>query len=124
MDNKGEQIFFNDYKDRGMKKWAGFFLSEHVSSIEKQTLKDSMTVQQRNQMDEFEINEVITQAITKSKSVSVQISVVDSEGRYAKDIEGMIRGYDENEIFIGHSPIRFEEIRNIEILEVIKWTQS
>ncbi|MDF4028935.1 hypothetical protein [Lactobacillus delbrueckii] len=29
--------FFAHYQDRGMKKWAGFFLSDHTAMINKET---------------------------------------------------------------------------------------
>ncbi|GEL15175.1 hypothetical protein [Pediococcus cellicola] len=30
-----ERFFKNDYHDRGMLKWGGFFLSDHTSAIQK-----------------------------------------------------------------------------------------
>lgn len=31
-----EQFFKYDYHDRGIKKWGGFFLSEHTAELKKQ----------------------------------------------------------------------------------------
>lgn len=34
--------FFAHYQDRGMKKWAGFFLSDHTAMINKETRQKSV----------------------------------------------------------------------------------
>lgn len=35
--------FFKNYQDRGMKKWSGFFLSDHVAAINKEKVKTQAT---------------------------------------------------------------------------------
>lgn len=41
-DSEAEEIaqyfFTNDYKDRGILKWQGFFLSDHKNSLKKSEL--------------------------------------------------------------------------------------
>ena len=34
--------FFAHYQDRGMKKWVGFFLSDHTAMINKETRQKSV----------------------------------------------------------------------------------
>ena len=35
--------FFRTYQDRGMKKWQGFFLSDHTSTLRKDRQQKAMT---------------------------------------------------------------------------------
>lgn len=34
------EFFKNDYHDRGIKKWGGFFLSEHTADLKKFTQQE------------------------------------------------------------------------------------
>ncbi|AEG40879.1 hypothetical protein GCM10008918_12840 [Lactobacillus kefiranofaciens subsp. kefiranofaciens] len=34
--------FFRNYQDRGMKKWVGFFLSDHTAKINQSTMQRKM----------------------------------------------------------------------------------
>ena len=66
---KGEIIMTylnNQYHDRGMKKWAGFFLSEHTAEQEKIQKGLAHINPQKFQMSEQEISEVLQLAIVKT----------------------------------------------------------
>ena len=82
---KGEIIMTylnNQYHDRGMKKWAGFFLSEHTAEQEKIQKGLAHINPQKFQMSEQEISEVLQLAIVKNKPVAIQIEAIDSDGNY------------------------------------------
>src|SRR5699024_4601448 len=79
---KGEIImtYLNDqYHDRGMKKWAGFFLSEHTAEQEKIQKGLAHTNYPKPQMSEQEIGKVLQIARIKNKSVAIQIEAIDNE---------------------------------------------
>lgn len=75
--------YLNDeYQDRGMKKWAGFFLSEHTAEQEKNQKGLAHINSPKPQMSEQEIGEVLQVARLKNKSVAIQIEAIDNEGNY------------------------------------------
>ena len=62
-----------DFQDRGMAKWAGFFLSEHSTALDKKELDMS----QLTQLDRQEINRLLRQAY--SQQVPIRITFLNKE---------------------------------------------
>lgn len=60
-----------DFQDRGMAKWAGFFLSEHSTALAKKELDMS----QLTQLDRQEINQLLSQAY--SQQVPIRITFLN-----------------------------------------------
>lgn len=60
-----------DFQDRGMAKWAGFFLSEHSTALAKKELDMS----QFSQLDRQEINQLLRQAY--SQQVPIRITFLN-----------------------------------------------
>ena len=60
-----------DFQDRGMAKWAGFFLSEHSTALAKKELDMS----QLTQLDRQEINQLLSQAY--SQQVLIRITFLN-----------------------------------------------
>ena len=60
-----------DFQDRGMAKWAGFFLSEHSTALDKKELDMS----QLTQLDRQEINRLLRQAY--SQQVPIRITFLN-----------------------------------------------
>ena len=60
-----------DFQDRGMAKWAGFFLSEHSTALAKKELDMS----QLPQLDRQEINQLLNQAY--SQQVPIRITFLN-----------------------------------------------
>lgn len=60
-----------DFQDRGMAKWAGFFLSEHSTALAKKELDMS----QLTQLDRQEINQLLRQAY--SQQVPIRITFLN-----------------------------------------------
>jgi hypothetical protein len=111
------------YKDRGLLKWQGFFLSDHTETIAKDKRKTSYIVAERPQMDEGEIGNTLATAFANRQEVSVQKKETDINGYYDLDIVGLIQGFDEEYIYIGDAKIQLDEIRNVEVKEFIKWSK-
>lgn len=111
-----------EFHDRGIKKWAGFYLSEHTAAQESLAAERKTANHQKQQMDTDEIASIINDAILKNKQVAVQIEAVDYNGNYSDDIVGMIAGGDEMGIYIGDNKVNFDEIRNVEFINIKKWT--
>lgn len=119
-----QEIFFNDYHDRGMKKWAGFYLSEHTTAIEKSAALAQRHVPQKAQLTSADIQELLQEAILKSSKIALQKSEVDAEGRYQPDLTGNIQGYDSQGIYVAEEKIPYANIRHIELIAPQKWSHS
>ena len=105
---KGEIImtYLNDqYRDRGMKKWAFFFLYEHTAEQEKFQKGLAHTNSPKPQMSEQEIGEVLQIAIIKNKSVAIQIEAIDNEGNCYDDIIGPLKGADSLGFYVGNEKL-------------------
>ena len=120
-----EKVFeeYNDYHDRGMVKWVTAFameeLTRSISTGKEEALKDIPILPQ---MNAFEINEVLVEALKKSHPVSVQLNRKDRFGRQTESIVGHFRGYlAENKILIDNEWILPESIRNVQVLQEDKW---
>ena len=111
-----------EYHDRGIKKWAGFYLSEHTAAQEHLTAEMKKVNPQKKQMDSEEITSVINEAILKNKSVAIQIEAVDQNGYYKDDVIGLVIGGDELGIYVNDTKIDFDEIHNIQFVSLKKWT--
>lgn len=117
--------FLNEeYRDRGIKKWAGFYLSEHTATQEKLLGERTKVNQQKRQMDQGEIEEVINESIVKNKTVAIQLENVDQNGLYYDDVVGHIVGGDELGIFINDTKVDFDKIRNIQFVVLKKWNNT
>lgn len=113
----------NDYyKDRGMKKFMGFYLSEHTSTQQEETKQKNITYLPKRQMSEEEVFNILGHAILKNLCVSVQLNErhFDTQS-FSEDITGHIKGYSEQFLFLDNHSILIESIRNISVLNNNIW---
>ncbi|AQY49671.1 hypothetical protein PWEIH_06781 [Listeria weihenstephanensis FSL R9-0317] len=108
------------YKDRGMKKWGGFILSEHTAHIEQA----NQAPQWKEAMDEASIQDVLEHAL--SHRVMLAIQEHQAIGIEAKaDILGQLIGIEGDSIYIrtssGIKAIELSNIRHIEERRLEKW---
>lgn len=123
---KGEIVmtYLNDqYRDRDMKKWAGFFLSEHTAEQDKIQKRLHYVNLPKPQMSEREISEILQLASVKNMTVAIQIEAVDSNGNYYDDIIGHLKGSDSLGFYVGNGKVHYDEIRNVELVDHLKWSQ-
>ena len=113
-----------EYQDRGMVKWRGFYLSEHTEAIDGERTIERSKPTQKFQMDVNEIADTLNQAALKNKSVTIQIEARDRDGSYFTDIVGHIEEHDELGIYVGGTKVGYDEIRNIEIITKVKWSST
>lgn len=114
---------FDEYQDRKMLKWNGFYLSEHTASISKLEGEEAVVWPAKEKMTGEEINQVLTFAKMKNFSVAIQKEELDVEGHHLPDVVGRITGFDSIGVYIGNKKIAYESIRNAEIVEVKKWSE-
>lgn len=114
--------YFKQYEDRGMKKWQGFFLSEHTANIAKESERVNRIVPQKRKMTSVEIGQICEFAFNNQRQVTVQLEIRDAEGKYFDDTIGFINGYDELGYMIGDTKVHYDEIRNVELFDFHKWS--
>ena len=114
--------YFQQYNDRGMKKWQGFFLSEHTTSVHNEQNRANKIVPQKRKMTQGEIGQIFEFAFNNNRQVVVQLEIKDTEGKYFDDTVGFIRGYDELGFMIGDTKVHYDEIRNVELFDFKKWS--
>jgi hypothetical protein len=107
--------FFRTYQDRGMKKWAGFFLSDHTLKINQDKAKRSVTYQKEKPMSQAEISEVLFKAFSNHLLVQLQLKQLDDNGELPADITGFVEGYQEQKIIISGQVVDFNDINHVDL---------
>lgn len=111
------------YQDRGIKKWQGFFLSEHNEQMDQ--LQASTKLKWREAMSSECIESVLSAAITHQSSLVIQKKPLNADAFPEPDVTGRISGVDGDIIFIqstsGVISISFSSILNIEERKIEKW---
>ncbi|WP_428749278.1 hypothetical protein [Vagococcus fluvialis] len=115
----------NDYyKDRGIVKYNGFYLSEHTADINKTSTERNKVIAGRDQMSMELIFEIVDFVIYKNKRISVQLNIKDIEGDFLEDYIGFVSGYDERFIYLDTIPIPITQIRSIIELDEKPWYKN
>lgn len=110
--------FFEKYQDRGMKKWQGFFLSDHTSVLRKDYKQRATTYPKKSEMTVEEVSSVLFKAFSDHYKVSVQRKTRNADGLYQADIVGFVQGYeDDNAIYVSNKLIDLDDINHVELLK-------
>ena len=109
------QDFFKNYQDRKMKKWQGFFLSDHTMAINKDKQKRSVKHPVKDTMSIEEISLQLLKAYGNHRMVHLQVKVMNSDNQLPADICGFVNGYSEDGIIVDGQKIALEDINNISV---------
>lgn len=118
MENNFDDVvnnFFKNYQDRGMKKWQGFMLSDHIATLNRDKEEKAKVYSEKDTMSEADISQVLLQAFANNKIVSVQLKEKTLDKKIQPDIVGLVKGYDGDKIIIGDNEIELNNINHIEI---------
>ena len=107
--------FFKNYQDRGMKKWQGFMLSDHIATLNRNKEEKAKVYTEKDTMSEVEISQVLLQAFANHKTVSAQLKEKTLDKKIQPDIVGIVKGYEEDKIIIGDNKIELSNINNIHL---------
>lgn len=119
MNNFNDKVedFFKHYQDRGMKKWTGFFLSDHSLKINKSKVQHNTIYPKKSEMTQTKISTTLLQAFSNHYSISIQLKNIDDNGNYSADVVGLVEGYqDKDTIIVSNQKINLEEINHVEII--------
>jgi len=120
-DNFDQKVenFFKNYQDRGMKKWSGFFLSDHSLKINQDNRKRATVYSKKTEMSEAEISKILLQSFSNHYPVSIQLKNLDEDCRFAEDIRGFVEGYsNENMVTISGTAVHLDDINHIELIKI------
>ena len=107
--------FFKNYQDRGMKKWQGFMLSDHIAALNKDKENNAKEYSKKDAMSEADISQVLLQAFANNKTVYVQLKEKTLDKQVQPDIVGLVKGYEDDKIIIGDNKVELSNINNIQI---------
>lgn len=107
--------FFKNYQDRGMKKWQGFMLSDHIAALNRDKEEKAKEYTEKDTMSENEISQVLLQAFANNKVVVVQLKEKTLDKKIQPDIVGLVKGYEGDKIVIGDNKVELSDINHIEI---------
>ncbi|PXY84382.1 hypothetical protein [Lactobacillus melliventris] len=118
MENNVDDVvnnFFKNYQDRGIKKWQGLMLSDHIAALNKDKENNAKEYSKNNAMSEADISQVLLQAFANNKTVSVQLKEKTLDKQVQPDIVGLVKGYKGDRIVIGDTEVELGNINNIQI---------
>lgn len=107
--------FFKNYQDRGMKKWQGLMLSDHTAAINRSKLDLDKVYTKKETMTQEEASELLMYAYANHKIVSVQLKELDLNDNLQPDIEGVVQGFNIDDIIVSSTRISLDNINHVEI---------
>lgn len=114
--DKKVEDFFKNYHDRGMVKWAGFYLSDHVLKMHKKSKADAYVEIKKVEMSLNEISKILLKAYAESRVVEVQLYFLNQEGELPKRFKGRVLGVDGDKVMVGKEIIDINDINHVEVV--------
>ena len=109
--------FFRNYQDSGMKKWSGFFLSDHAVKISKSNIERNTNYFKKSEMAVDKISEILLDSFCNHRLISLQLKDLDENGNLSPDIKGFVEGYyDQETIIVSGSKLSLETINHVQII--------
>ncbi len=115
--DKRVEEFFRNYQDRGMKKWAGFYLSDHTAKINQEQRRRDIVYVKKKPMSQKDIRATLMQSFGEHRKVSVQLKELSVDSDVKADIVGFVEGYQEDTAIISRNLVLIEDINHIEFIE-------
>lgn len=110
-----QRFFDHDYRDRGVVKWQGFYLSDHTAALKKQAKQEAKKYPARAQQSMEEISQVLSEAYANGQTVSVQLNNRNLNGEFLPDLVGKVIGYEDEMVYLeGQQGFEMGDVRNIE----------
>ena len=98
--DKRVEEFFRTYQDRGMKQWAGFYLSDHTAKINQENKKRNTVYVKKKLMEQRDIRRMLLLSFDEHRKVSVQLKELSVDNDLQADIVGFVEGYQEDTAII------------------------
>ncbi|URZ87932.1 hypothetical protein [Floricoccus penangensis] len=98
-----------DYQDRGMKKWMGFYLSEHGSAMKRDAI-----IAGQEKVDKIELEEKI-QLLNQAYLNKLTIELVLSVDEIISRIQGTVAEFTSTDFVF----FKVDEVRKIDIKNIL-----
>lgn len=108
--------FFKNYQDRGMKKWAGFYLSDHTAKINQDNKRRNTIYVKKKPMDQIDIRAILMRSFGEHRKVSVQLKELSIDNDLQADIVGFVEGYREDTAIISGNLVLIDYINHIDFI--------
>ena len=115
--DKRVEEFFRTYQDRGMKKWAGFYLSDYTAKINKDKKRRNTVYIKKKTMDQKDIRAMLLKSFGEHRKVSMQLKNLSVNNDLQADIVGFVEGYQEDTTIISQNLVLIEDINHINLVE-------
>lgn len=122
-DEQVVQTFFDHYyKDRGMVKWQGFFLSDHIAALRHQREKEAYEDKLLPQMTQEDIGEMLEESWKYKRRIHIQINSVSASKLEPEEIDCVVKGHEQERIYIKtvdglDQYVELDEIRFAKVVE-------
>lgn len=112
------------YKDRGIMKWQGLILSDHVEAMKKDKAKREKTYPIDKEQEEQVIGEQLYFSLVRKRWVSIQENILDGSD-YVKPIIGVVLGIRGQHIIVQtmkeKKTVLLSDIRHVKPYDYNKW---
>jgi hypothetical protein len=107
------QQFFKNYHDRGMMKWAGFYLSDHTQQLEKVSRDSHYLPPKQPQLSRDELTVLILKAFNHHLPIIIQLNTITADSEQIQEYQGYITALLEQGIYLGSQQFNLSEIHHI-----------
>lgn len=117
------QVFGQLYQEQGMKKWGGFYLSDHTAVLNQKAAQNAAIAARslKPQMPTTELIAVTRLAIEKHLPVQLQPNTLtlnaNGERILPACVTGIITGYSIQQLRIAHTVFAWEDIRWLQLID-------
>lgn len=112
-----QRFFDHDYRDRGVIKWQGYYLSDHTAALKKQAQQEAIKYPAKTQQTIEEMSQTLSYAFANGRMVRIQLNNRDTNGEFGPDLVGQVIGYDEDTVYLAdREPAPLSDMRHVEVV--------
>ncbi|BAN74874.1 MULTISPECIES: hypothetical protein [Lacticaseibacillus] len=112
-----DDFFANRYIDRGMRKWQGYYLSDHTAALKKQAKAESVTYPPLSLQEQPYIRMILLRAYAEGQSVTLQLDLQTPNGQMLPPITGKVAGLSDSDVVnVDGQNISIDMIRHIDLI--------
>ena len=106
---RAQRFFRNDYYDRGMVKWQGYFLSDHTEDVDKYSKKWAINRERQDQaeMSQEAISQYLMRAFDQRFPVTIQLRNHTASGLASPFYHGKVMGFQGDNVVLSDNTQRF-----------------
>lgn len=112
-DRLAAEFFRRDYRDRGMLKWGGFYLSDHTSALAKMHAAEQVE-RPHDQQPLPQLSRQLAAAWRSQRPVHLQLNSLD-DNQVLTTVDGVIAGDDADQIVVRLATDHYRKLQLAEI---------